>query len=109
MEAITNILNNAVKYSRVGGEIEIETVEDNGSIIITVTDEGVGITEEDLPHIFDDFYSGKTRPEGERSSGVGLAITKRIIEAHDGTISIKSKLGEGSSFIIHLPVFKDEE
>jgi len=109
VEALVNILNNAVKYSRLGGEIEITTAEDNGNIIISVTDEGVGIAKEDLPHIFDDFYSGKVRPEGERSSGVGLAITKRIIEAHDGKVSLKSKLGEGSSFSIHLPVLENDE
>ena len=108
VEALTNILNNAVKYSRVGGEIDITTAEENGSVIITVTDNGVGIAEEDLPHIFEDFYSGKSRPEGERSSGVGLAITKRIIEAHDGTISLKSALGKGSSFSIQLPVLKND-
>ena len=108
VEAFTNILNNAVKYSRIGGEVEITTAENNGSVIVTVTDNGVGIAKEDLPHIFDDFYSGKSRPEGERSSGVGLAITKRIIEAHDGEVSIKSKLGEGSAFSIHLPVLKED-
>jgi len=109
VEAIVNILNNAVKYSRVGGKIEITTTSDNGSIAINIADKGVGIAEEDLPHIFDDFYSGKVRPEGERSSGVGLAITKRIIEAHDGKVSLKSKLGEGSSFSIHLPALENDE
>ncbi len=109
VEAITNILNNAVKYSRVGGKIEITAIQDNENVVITVIDDGVGIAEEDLPHIFEDFYSGKARPEGERSSGVGLAITQRIIDAHDGRISVKSKLGEGSSFTIHLPVLKNNE
>ena len=104
VEALMNLLGNAVKYSRVGGAIVITAIEDGENVEITVTDNGVGITEEDLPHIFDDFYSGKARPEGERSSGVGLAITKRIIDAHDGTVSLKSKLGEGSSFTIRLPV-----
>ena len=108
VEAVTNVLNNAVKYSRVGGKIDITTAEENGSIIITVTDNGVGIAEEDLPHIFDDFYSGKSRPEGERSSGVGLAITKRIIEAHDGTISVESTLGKGSAFSIQLPTLEND-
>jgi two-component system sensor histidine kinase ResE len=103
VEAIVNILNNAVKYSRVGEKIEIRAESDNGSISIHITDDGVGIAAEDLPHIFEDFYSGKTRPKGERSSGVGLAISKRIIEAHDGIISVKSKLGEGSAFSIRLP------
>ncbi|MEN8171912.1 MAG: response regulator [Chloroflexota bacterium] len=103
VEALTNILNNAVKYSRVGGKITIAAIEAKNNINITVKDNGVGIAEEDLPHIFDDFYSGKARPEGERSSGVGLAITKRIIEAHDGTISVESTLGKGSAFSTRLP------
>jgi len=107
VEAVTNILNNAVKYSRVGGKINIVTTEDNNNTIITVTDNGVGIADEDLPHIFEDFYSGKARPEGERSSGVGLAITRRIIEAHDGTISVESTLGKGSAFNIQLPAIKN--
>jgi signal transduction histidine kinase len=107
VEAIVNILNNAVKYSRPGGGIDITIAEENGNIIITVKDSGVGITEEDLPHIFEDFYTGKARPEGERSSGVGLAITKRIIDAHDGIISVESTLGKGSVFIMQLPVIKE--
>lgn len=109
VEAITNILNNAVKYTRVGGKIEISTIKSNGSISINITDNGVGIDEEDIPHIFNDFYSGKARPEGERSSGVGLAITKRIIEAHDGTISVESTLGEGSAFSIQLPALENDK
>ena len=104
VEAFTNVLNNAVKYSRVGGKIDITTNQNNGSISINIADQGVGITEEDLPHIFNDFYSGIARPEGERSSGVGLAITKRIIKAHNGTISVESRLGKGSAFSIQLPV-----
>ncbi len=107
VEATVNILNNAVKYSRVGGRINISTAKDNGNIIITIKDNGVGITEEDLPHIFEDFYAGKARPEGERSSGVGLGITKRIIDAHDGTISVESTLGKGSVFSIKLTAIKN--
>ncbi len=107
VEALTNLLNNAVKYSRIGGDINLIVTQADKNISIKVKDEGVGIAEEDIPHIFDDFYSGKARPEGERSSGVGLAITKRIIEAHDGKISVKSKLGEGSSFTIHLPILEE--
>jgi len=109
VEAITNILNNAVKYSRVGGKIEISALKINGSVSINITDNGVGIAEEDIPHIFEDFYSGKVRPEGERSSGVGLAITKRIIEAHDGAISVESTLGKGSAFSIQLPILKNDK
>ena len=73
---------------------------------IIVTDNGVGIAPEDLPNLFEDFYVGKSKTEGERRSGVGLAITRRIIEAHDGSISVESELGKGSTFVIHLPVLK---
>ena len=75
---------------------------------ITVSDDGVGIAQEDLPHLFEDFYVGKSKTEGERRSGVGLAITRRIIEAHDGSISVESELGKGSTFTIQLPVLKTE-
>ncbi len=109
VEALTNILNNAVKYSRVEGKIELRSNEENGELTITITDNGVGIAEEDIPHIFDDFYSGKARPKGERSSGVGLAITKRIIEAHDGKIFVESTLGKGSTFSIQLPASRNNQ
>jgi two-component system sensor histidine kinase ResE len=73
-------------------------------VFISIQDNGVGIAPEDLPHIFEDFFTGKATTEGERRSGVGLAITRRIIEAHRGKISVKSELGEGSTFIIQLPL-----
>jgi signal transduction histidine kinase len=77
-------------------------------VLITVTDRGVGISEEDLPFIFGDFYVGNVSTEGERGSGIGLAITKRIIEAHDGSISVDSALGKGSTFVIRLPLLKTD-
>jgi signal transduction histidine kinase len=77
-------------------------------LLISIEDNGVGIADEDLPNLFEDFYVGKSKTEGERRSGVGLAITRRIIEAHDGSISVESKLGKGSTFIIHLPTVKDK-
>ncbi|MBG7610522.1 MAG: response regulator [Anaerolineae bacterium] len=107
VEALVNILNNGVKYSRSGDMIDIAADEENDGITIRIKDSGVGIAEEDIPHIFEDFYSGKIRPEGEKSSGVGLAITKRILNAHDGTISVDSTLGLGSAFVIHLPILKE--
>lgn len=108
VEAIVNIAGNAVKYTQMGGHIYIEARQDAAEIQIEIRDDGVGISDEDLPHIFDDFYVGTKKPEGERRSGVGLAITKRIIEAHDGTISVESELGKGSTFMLRLPVRKQE-
>jgi signal transduction histidine kinase len=103
-EALVNILSNAVKFSRPSSEVSIKAVEKEGQIVIAITDTGIGISKEDLPFIFNDFYSGKSTPVAEKSGGIGLAITKRIIEAHDGTISVKSELGKGSTFTICLPV-----
>jgi signal transduction histidine kinase len=66
----------------------------------------VGISKDDLPYVFGDFYVGKSAPEEARGSGIGLAITKRIIEAHDGSISVESSLGKGSTFTIQLPALE---
>lgn len=104
VEALVNIIGNAIKYTQMGGHISVTAHEAGGNILIEIKDNGVGIAPEDLPRIFDDFYVGTTKPEGEVRSGVGLAITKRIIEAHEGAITVDSELGNGSTFVIHLPV-----
>lgn len=106
VESVVNIAGNAVKYSRLGGAVWIDAKEQEDKILITVIDNGVGIAEEDIPHLFEDFYVGKIKTEGEKRSGVGLAITRRIIEAHDGSISVESELGKGSTFVIQLPVIR---
>jgi signal transduction histidine kinase len=106
VEAVGNIVGNAVKYTRMGGHVSIDTVQRGDQIAIAVTDDGVGIAEEDLPNLFEDFYIGKSKTKNERRSGVGLAITRRIIEAHDGSISVESELGKGSTFVIHLPILQ---
>jgi signal transduction histidine kinase len=106
VEAFVNILGNAVKYTHMGGNISVSAEEEEDKILVAIKDNGVGISPDDLPHIFDDFYVGKTKPEGERRSGVGLAITKRIIDAHNGSIAVQSEPGRGSTFTIHLPVLK---
>jgi len=102
-EALVNLLTNSIKYSQIGADIRISAAQKNKQIIIEVEDHGVGIAEDDINSLFTDFYRGNNLPKGERSSGVGLSITKRIVEAHDGTIEVKSELGKGSTFIIRLP------
>jgi two-component system, sensor histidine kinase and response regulator len=109
VEALVNIIGNAIKYTQMGGHIIVTAREEDKNILVEIKDDGVGISAEDLPHVFDDFYVGTTKPEGERRSGVGLAITKRIIDAHDGSISVDSELGKGSTFVILLPILKQEE
>jgi signal transduction histidine kinase len=107
-EAIVNIVSNAIKYSRMGSKIRIKASVEVHEVIITVTDRGVGIAEEDLPFIFGDFYIAASAPEAERGSGLGLAITRRIIEAHNGSVSVESALEKGSTFMIRLPVMGTE-
>ena len=82
----------------------LQALEKDNTIHISVADSGVGIPKEDLPYIFNDFYTAESAPKDAKGSGLGLAITKRIIEAHDGTISVESEPGQGSTFVIHLPI-----
>ena len=105
-EALVNILGNAIKYSHVGSEIAVSGEEKNDRIVVTVTDSGVGIAEEDLPMIFDGFYRAESGRAAAGGVGLGLAITRRIIEAHEGSVSVHSKLGKGSTFVLSLPVVR---
>ena len=105
-EAVINITTNAIKYSHADSEIDITAEEANEHILISISDHGVGISEEDLPHIFDDFYRGKSGREIARGAGIGLAISRRIIETHEGSISAESELGKGSKFIIQIPAYE---
>ena len=106
VEVIVNLLGNAVKYSRAGSQVSVWAEETEADLLITVTDTGLGIAPEDLPRIFNDFYTGQADQGVERGSGIGLAIARRIIEAHNGSISVASELGKGSTFKICLPISK---
>ncbi len=103
VESLINIIGNAVKYSRLDSQINVKAEQVQNEILISVTDTGVGIAEEDLPRIFDDFYTGQSAPKDARGSGLGLALTRRIVEVHKGKISVESELGVGSTFVVHLP------
>jgi two-component system sensor histidine kinase/response regulator len=107
-EALVNILGNATKYSRMGTKIQVKVEVKEDHVLVAVSDRGVGISKEDLPHIFGDFYVGKSAPESDRGVGLGLAITRRIIEAHGGSITVESALDKGSTFIIRLPLLKHD-
>ena len=103
VEAIVNITGNAVKYSPAGSHIEIKAENTGDQVLISIKDDGIGISRDDLPFIFEDFYTSRSNEQIEKGSGVGLALTKRIIEAHDGEISVESELGVGSTFELTLP------
>jgi signal transduction histidine kinase len=103
VEAVVNILGNAVKYSYDGKQVWLDSKPVDGGTVIQVRDEGVGISREDLPFVFQDFYVGRTVGAEPKGSGLGLAISRRIIGAHGGSISVESEPGKGSSFTIRLP------
>ena len=105
-EALVNIGNNAVKYSHMGSQVSIKAEEKDGHIVISVSDTGVGIPKEDLPFIFDDFYRAESGRAAAGGAGLGLAICRRIVETHDGSISAESEPGKGSTFVIELPAYK---
>jgi signal transduction histidine kinase len=108
----TNLVDNAIRHSREGGKVLIDIVKEGPKWIITVKDSGVGISAEDLPHIFEAHYRGGQPDRGQRSkgeranSGLGLAITRRIIELHHSKIEVKSELGEGTLFSFSLNSIK---
>jgi len=108
VEVLVNLLGNAVKYSRVGSQVTVRAETVGAEVNISVADTGVGISREDLPHVFDDFYRGQAGLASEQSSGLGLAIARRLVEAHNGSITVESVLGQGSTFVIHLPALKPD-
>ncbi len=104
-EAIINLIDNAVKYSSDKKEVSIKTGQSNGFVFIEVSDKGIGIKEEDQKKIFDKFYRVSTGSiHNVKGTGLGLSLVKHIVDAHNGKISVTSKLNEGSSFKILLPV-----
>ena len=105
-QVVINILSNSIKYTPDGGRIDIVlTHRGHESVTLTVRDNGSGIPEEDLEHLFERFYRvEKSRTQDAGGTGLGLAIAKELVEAHGGTIRISSKLGEGTTVRIVLPV-----
>jgi len=108
VEAIVNIVGNAIKYSPTGSKVDLRASYFDDQVVILIQDNGIGISKEDLPFIFVDFYTSSDENKAERGSGVGLALTRRILEAHDGTITVESELGQGSTFEMRLPGYEDE-
>lgn len=103
-QAISNIVDNAISYNRLGGMVSISTSIADNRLIIKVEDNGIGISKEDKGRIFDRFYRvDKSRSRAQGGSGLGLAMVKRIIENHGGKITVDSTLGKGSIFKIYLP------
>lgn len=109
-QAFSNLVENAIKYTPRGGKVTVTTEEKDGNVLVTVRDTGIGIPEEDIPHLFERFYRvDKERSRRAGGTGLGLSITEWIIKAHKGNISVKSTSGSGSDFIVTLPKDGDRD
>ncbi len=105
MQVLDNLVTNAIKFSYPNTTVTISARSINGNVEISVADQGQGIPEDEISKIFKEFSKTSVRPTaGEKSTGLGLAIAKKIIEAHQGTISVASKVGKGTTFMITLPL-----
>jgi two-component system phosphate regulon sensor histidine kinase PhoR len=103
-QAVANLVDNAIKYSEVGGRVRILARRDASEVVISVEDEGCGIPAEHLPRLFERFYRvDKARSRSLGGTGLGLAIVKHIVKAHAGRVQVQSTPGKGSVFSIHMP------
>ncbi len=108
-QLLYNIISNSIKYTPNGGKIEVEAGQLYGNVYIKVKDNGIGIPEKDLGRLFERFYRvDKARSREKGGTGLGLAISKSIVDAHEGTISIASKVNQGTEVTISLPVLRPE-
>jgi two-component system sensor histidine kinase BaeS len=101
-----NLLTNAIKYTPSGGQVSINCVANDGQLVFSVQDTGIGIAPGDLPHIFDRFWRAdpaRSRTGVRPGVGLGLAICKWIAEAHGGSITVQSRPGRGTTFVVTLP------
>ena len=109
-QVLYNLISNAIKFTPRGGMVRLAARADEQNLVVTVSDTGVGIAREDLPRLFREFEQlrqpGGVRPEG---TGLGLALTRRLVELHGGRVEVESTLGNGSTFSVHLPLHSPDD
>jgi heavy metal sensor kinase len=104
-ELLRNLFDNAIRYTPSGGSISVSAVRHDGAAMVTVSDTGIGIPAEHLPHIFERFYrADKARSRADGGAGLGLSICQHIAEVHGGRIEVRSRVAEGSTFSVFLPL-----
>ncbi|MBE0430919.1 MAG: HAMP domain-containing protein [Dehalococcoidia bacterium] len=103
-QVIVNVVHNAIKFTDPGGKITVATRVHDGTVAVDVSDTGVGISKDDLPHVFERFYKGERARSGGTGTGMGLAIARHVVEAQGGRIWVRSEEGKGSTFSFSLPL-----
>jgi signal transduction histidine kinase len=104
-QVFTNLISNAIKYSREGSVIAVSFGKSDDRVSVRIEDQGIGIPEDELPKVFDDFYRASNAKEWTPDgTGLGLAIVKRIIEVHGGAIKVESRAGAGTTFTLIIPI-----
>ncbi len=107
-QVLDNLLDNAVKYGRPGGEVSVTCAEVHGRAIITVADDGIGVPPEELPHVFERFFRASSgQQQTVFGTGLGLAVVKAIVETHGGRVSARAQAGGGFVVVVDLPAFTD--
>ncbi|MBI4770531.1 MAG: ATP-binding protein [Chloroflexi bacterium] len=103
-QAITNLMDNAIKYTPANGQVSLRVSTDHDKFLLSVADTGLGIAPADQAHLFEKFFRVRQRGSSQiKGSGLGLAIVKSIVERHGGKVWVDSKLGKGSTFYMELP------
>jgi signal transduction histidine kinase len=102
-QVLLNLLSNAIKYNRPNGSVIVTSAFSDTELSIVIQDTGIGIPEESIPHLFEKFYRVREHENKAQGTGLGLSISKQIIQGHNGSIEVKSKMGVGTSFTLHLP------
>jgi signal transduction histidine kinase len=104
-DACSNLVKNAVEYNRAGGEVFVRLVTEGRRAVLSVRDTGMGIDAADVPHVFERFYrADRSRNRHAGGAGLGLAIVKKVVEDHGGTVECHSTVGEGTEFLVRLPL-----
>ena len=106
---IRNLVDNAIRYTKPGGSVEVSVDSDDGLVVLSVQDTGIGIPSRDLPRIFERFYRvDRARSRETGGTGLGLSIVKHVVENHGGTVHVRSELGRGTTVVVRLPVARSE-
>jgi len=101
---VRNLVDNAIRYTRPGGRVDVALTPENGEVVLTVQDTGLGIPSRDIPRIFERFYRvDRARSRETGGTGLGLSIVKHVVENHGGRVDVRSELGQGTRFEVRLP------